>query len=435
MPKIAIIGAGQAGLILAHALLQRGHEVTVYSDRTADEWLHHSRPTGTAYLFAESIAIERELGLDHWSATMHEGWGIHIDIASPDGGAPMRILARTPLPGGAVDQRMKFHRWMNDLPAAGGELVIANVTVERLEEIAASADLTVIAAGKGELGRIIPRDAERSVYDKPTRHLAMAIVTNVAGWEEESGFTAVKYSQLGPLGEMFWVPFTHKTAGLSWSVIVEAQPGGPLDIFQGLTSGEEVVEAVRGIVREFAPWDYPKIPGMRYVADDPLGWLVGRFPPTVRTAYGRLPSGALVMPVGDTAVTFDPIGGQGGNHASRHARFLAEEITARGALPFDAAWMEDVWESHWDRNARDAYRFNNMFLEPPTPGLLELLTASARDSWIADNLLAFNMLRPRNFFPWILDQEETRRVIGTARRPASQTASCASLSVADGRSP
>lgn len=435
MPKIAIIGAGQAGLILAHALLKQGHEVSVYSDRTADQWLNESRPTGTAYLFAESIAIEQELGLDHWSAQMHKGQGLHIDIAAPDGGAPMRVLARTALPGGAVDQRLKFYRWMNDLAAAGGELIIESVTAERADLIAASADLTVIAAGKAELGRIVPRSAERSVYDRPARRLAMALVTDVTGWAGEAGFTAVKYSQLGPLGEMFWVPFTHKTAGTSWSVIVEAQPSGPMDIFQNMKSGEEVVEGVRRIVRDFAPWDYPKIAEMRFVDDDPFGWIVGAFPPTVRAAFGRLPSGALVMPVGDTAVTFDPIGGQGGNNASRHAKFLADEISARGVLPFDADWMEEVWETYWRRHAQHAYHFNNLFLEPPSPGLLELLGASAEDRWVADNLLAGNIMTPRNYFPWIANQAETQRVIRTARRPDLGYSSCASRRVVDGRSP
>ncbi|MGE0666148.1 MAG: styrene monooxygenase/indole monooxygenase family protein [Sphingomonadales bacterium] len=415
MRRIAIVGAGQAGLILAHALVGEGYHVTLYSDRTADQWLHEARPTGTAYLFAESIAIERDLGIDHWSAGMHAGQGMHIDVASPDGGIALRVLGHSARQGGAVDQRLKFHRWMNDLEAKGGEVVIESVTLERADAIAAASDLTIIAAGKAELGRIVPRDAARSVYDRPARRLAMAIVTGATGWAEEAGMTAVKYSQLGPLGEMFWVPFTHKTAGPSWSVIVEAQPGGPLDIFQSMQSGAEVVDAVRALVRTYAPWDYASIADMSLADDDPFGWLVGAFPPTVRVAFGRLPSGAAVMPVGDSATTFDPIGGQGGNNASHHAKFLADEIVARGVLPFDPAWMVATWETYWGRHARDAYRFNNLFLEAPTPGLLELLGAAARDRRVADQVLVANIMKPRNYFPWIEDGDATRQVIAAAR--------------------
>lgn len=52
MRRISVIGAGQAGLMLAHSLVRQGYEVTLYADRTADQWLTESRPTGTAYLYA-----------------------------------------------------------------------------------------------------------------------------------------------------------------------------------------------------------------------------------------------------------------------------------------------------------------------------------------------------------------------------------------------
>lgn len=409
MRRISIIGSGQAGLILAHALIRHGYEVTLYSDKTADDWLNASRPTGTAYLFAESIEIERDIGIDHWSHTMHKGEGMHVEMPLPDGGL-LSLVARTPCPGGAVDQRMKFHRWMNDLGDLGGRIVIESVDVAAAERIAASSDLTVLAVGKGDLGRVIPRDPERSVYDRPARNLAMAIVTDVKGWKDRSGVTAVKYSKL-PFGEIFWVPFTHKTAGPSWSLIVEAMPGGPLDRFGGLTSGPDVVETVRNLVREHAPWDEENVGTMRYVEGDDLGWLVGAFPPTVRAGYGHLPSGAMVIPVGDSSITFDPIGGHGGNNASHHARHVAAEIVARNIMPFDAQWAADMWERYWESRGKHAYRFNNMFLESDVPGLGALLQASAGDARVADALLGRNVMTPRNFFPWIENAEDAQAMI------------------------
>src|SRR4029077_1910630 len=57
MRNIAIIGSGQAGLLAAHGLINAGYKVTLYSDRTADQWLNESRPTGTAARFDISVIV------------------------------------------------------------------------------------------------------------------------------------------------------------------------------------------------------------------------------------------------------------------------------------------------------------------------------------------------------------------------------------------
>src|ERR1700709_877738 len=81
MRKIAIIGAGQAGCIFGYALIKRGYDVTLYSDRTPDQWLNHSAPTGSACLYARVIDIERELGMDYWSQDMFPAEGVLLESA------------------------------------------------------------------------------------------------------------------------------------------------------------------------------------------------------------------------------------------------------------------------------------------------------------------------------------------------------------------
>ena len=406
MRSISIIGAGQAGLITAIALLRQGHSVTVYSDKTADEWLNNSRPTGNAFLFDEALAIERKLGIDYFSESMYRGQGGYFEIATPDGQI-MPIFARYELPGAAVDQRLKFCRWMNQFEADGGRLIIESVTVGRAREIAAGSDLTLLAAGKAELGRLVPRDAERSVFEKPARNLAMVVVRNVRDWAEKIGFTPVKYSALGPvLGEIFWVPFTHKTAGATWSVVIEAVPGGPLDVFRGVQSGRELVERLRGAVERFSPQDLDLVGGMQYLDEDPLAWLTGSFPPTVRKAFAQLDRGELLMPIGDTAITFDPIGGQGANNASHHAKFVIDAIKARGDAPFDADWMQATFDGYRNYRGRYAYRFNNMMLEPP-PGFMALMGAAAADPKVGAATIGRYAGSPQGFFPWIEDPAAT----------------------------
>lgn len=64
--RIAVVGSGIVGLVAAHGLLAQGHEVTLYSDRSAEDWLHRSSPTGGAGRFHDALELERSLGLAHW---------------------------------------------------------------------------------------------------------------------------------------------------------------------------------------------------------------------------------------------------------------------------------------------------------------------------------------------------------------------------------
>ena len=111
MRKISVIGAGPAGLIFTYALVQGGYEVTLYSDRTPDQWLNHSTPTGTAGLYKPVVDIERELGMDFWSQDMHRMQGVLLDFKPTiDGAEKLVVCGSFGGDGGAIDQRMRVHR-------------------------------------------------------------------------------------------------------------------------------------------------------------------------------------------------------------------------------------------------------------------------------------------------------------------------------------
>ena len=65
MKRIAIVGAGQSGLQLALGLLDNNYEVTLCSDRSADE-IREGRVMSSQCMFDSALEIERELNLNYW---------------------------------------------------------------------------------------------------------------------------------------------------------------------------------------------------------------------------------------------------------------------------------------------------------------------------------------------------------------------------------
>jgi 2-polyprenyl-6-methoxyphenol hydroxylase-like FAD-dependent oxidoreductase len=417
MRKIAVVGSGIVGLLAAHALRHRGCPVTLYSDRTAEQWLHESRPTGTAARFEMALSFERELGLNHWDDVAPKGGGVFLTFCPTLRKPLIELRGRTPTPFQAVDMRLQCHRWMNDFD---GELVLEAVTIERLDAIAAQHDLTIVAAGKADLCRLFERDASRSTYDAPQRNLTMVIATGRMD-VDHCPFTPVKFEFLGTDGEIFFVPYLHKDKGPSWNIVIEAKPGSRIDRFGSVQSGEEALWIAKKVVSELFPWSGEWIREMDLA--DPLGWLSGRIAPTVRKPAAVLPSGRVVAALGDTAISYDPIAAQGANSGVKQTRHLVESIVTRGERPFDAQWIAETFDAFWNEHARHACTFNNMFLEPIPDAAKELLIAQVGSTGlpgdgsgpqrIADAFFA-NFNDPRLLTPAFTDMPRARAFIASA---------------------
>jgi len=65
MKRIAIVGAGQSGLQLALGLLGAGYDVTLYSDRSAQE-IRDGYVMSSQCMFDSALEIERNLNLNFW---------------------------------------------------------------------------------------------------------------------------------------------------------------------------------------------------------------------------------------------------------------------------------------------------------------------------------------------------------------------------------
>ncbi|WP_432035809.1 styrene monooxygenase/indole monooxygenase family protein [Streptomyces cucumeris] len=375
MRKILIVGAGQSGLQLALGLQSRGYEVTVMSNRTADE-IRSGRVMSTQVMFHTALQHERDLELNFWEEQAPRIEGLGVSIAGPPtpAGHPRAVDWLGPLDGYAqsVDQRLKMAGWLELFARRGGRVVVHGASVSDLAVFATAYDLVLVAAGKGELVSLFGRDSARSPYAAPQRALALAYVHGLGPRPEHPELDAVRCNLVPGVGELFVMPALTRS-GRADILFWEGVPGGPADVFQGVTDPSERLSLILELMERFTPWEYAR--ATKVELTDAGATLVGRYAPTVRHPVGELPGGGRVLGVADVVVTNDPITGQGANSAAKCAAGYLESIVEHGDRPFDADWMHRTFDRYW-ATARHATKWTNAMLAPPPEHIVGLLGAA-----------------------------------------------------------
>ncbi|GAA1118760.1 styrene monooxygenase/indole monooxygenase family protein [Nocardiopsis composta] len=417
MRRVLVVGSGQSGLQLALGLQAHGYEVTVMSARTPEE-IRHGRPMSTQLMFAPALRIEREMGLDFWSDRTPWCVGSRLSMAP----APARLAARFHLTwdegdyAQSVDQRVKMPAWLELFESRGGEVVYHTAMTSELESLTRLYDLTVIAAGKGELVELFDRNDEHSPYDRPQRMLSVIYLEGVRRPADDPD-PRLHVSFFPGTGEVVSMPGLTTTGRPCEIVMWEAVPGGPFDCWQDRPAPEAFLERTLKMLREYAPWEHELFTDA--VPTDRRCTLFGGYAPIVRHPVGRLSADSHVLGMADVVVANDPISAQGANNAARCADVYLKAILEHGDRPFDPAWMQRTFDVFW-QHAEHSARFSNLMLNPPEH-VQKALGAAQTNPAVARRLV-YGYNEPADFQHWLYTPEQVDAYLASVADQASAPA-------------
>ncbi|MFI6850304.1 FAD-binding oxidoreductase [Kitasatospora sp. NBC_00085] len=409
MRRIAVVGAGQAGLQLGLGLLAAGYRVTLVAERTPDQ-LRGGPVLSTQAMFGPALRIERSAGLDHWAGEAPAVRSVASVLAVPPGVRALDFTMTLDEPAQSVDQRLKLAHWLELFTERGGRVEYRSLDVAGLQQLAERHELTVVAAGRGPLAALFERDAARSCHDTPQRSLSCLYVHGV-GSPDPASEPRARMHALPGAGELYLQPAL-TLSGPCEILLWEALPGGPLDGFTDRPGPAEQLERIRGLLRAHLPWEAELWTGAE--PTDAGAGLFGAVTPTVRRPVARLGGGAEevhVLGIGDALVVNDPITGQGANSAARAADAYLRAITAHGEAPFTPAWMSDTFERFWQQHARHTVDFTTTMLA--VPDHLQTVFAAAAQHESVARRLADTYAEPSDYAAWLATPELTSAYLGT----------------------
>jgi hypothetical protein len=409
MRRVLVVGAGQSGLQLALGLNGEGYDVTLMSARTPQD-IRAGRPMSSQGMFHAALETERAQGLDLWDDQAPAFEGFRITLSAPPGEQALGFNAPLSHPGRSVDQRLKMAAWLELAEQRGVTVAYRAVEAAELAALAARFDLTVVAAGKGELVSIFDRDPRRSVFDAPQRGLAVAYVHGLA---PDPAFPRphIGFHAVPGLGELFVIPAL-TMSGPCDILFWEAVPGGPLDLWAGPgpMEPERHLSLTLDLAGKYVPWVADRAGDVRLT--DAHATLHGRYAPTVREPVARLGGDLAVLGMADVVVANDPITGQGGNTAAKCATAYLAAIRERGDRPFDEQWMRDTAEAFWFSTARAVTDWTNAMLRPMPPHVQRMIGAAAGNPAVASRF-ADGFSDPTDFDRWFMTPEAAERYLAS----------------------
>lgn len=377
MTTIGIIGAGVAGLHLGLHLLQQDLDVTIYTNRTADQVRDGKIMNSVAHMSA-TIDIERELGIADWPGTDAEySYHYHYNGWGDD----RRFTGKFEEPARILDYRIYLPELMAEFERRGGLLEIRDLSVAEIEQLTEVHDLVVVSTGKGEIGALFPRREEKSPYTSPQRKLAVGFWKGVAPRDPRG----VEISVAPPAGELLALPMW-SFSGPVHALLFESVPGGPQEALTDRRYEEDPAayrELTLQMLREFHPSVYERVNEAEFVLQsDARDILQGAVTPVLREDFVLLPNGRYLLALGDVHMTVDPVQAQGANSATYSAKVVADAI--REDRVFDERFMRKVARRRAERLEASTDWVNTIIQLPPAPQIPHLFSEMVHNPELAN---------------------------------------------------
>lgn len=407
MKNIAIVGAGQSGLQLGFELLNRaGFQVTLYTDKNAEQVLNSTAPP-VPIQFNPSLGYEKDLKLNFWQqeSALHID-GVRFQLFAPQGEKVLTIEAPLQVKAQTIDLRLKFSTWLQEFEKRQGKVVIADINVDLLEKAAKAHDALFVATGKNGFNTIFEQDNAKTRYNKPQRHLALFYTKGAElNYQDNPASGGSSYNIMQGAGELIMSPFLSKEKERIFYLLFEAVPGGPMDFFDKNQSAAQQLEKAKQFIKNHYPELFEMIKNTVIVGSSE--WVCGAITPYVRKPVGKLPSGNLVMAIGDMLILNDPVMAQGLNGASKLARHVANHITQEAT--FTKEWINEVFKSYW-QTAQYNNEITYAMLEGPQPHQQQLLFAASQHNSIANDFVN-GIGNAVSMYPWFGDPVEAERYL------------------------
>ncbi len=399
--RVAIVGAGEAGTPLALGLQAAGVDVTLVSDRSADD-IRSGGILSSQCVFGSALAHQHTL-TDKASARADEvgitGMSVAVEGLVPTWSARLEREALS------IDQRVKVADWIQQFVQAGGDFRIARADVRQLEMLAAAHDLVVVGTGKGELSQVFTTHRSRSPYDRPQRVSAVTYVRRADLEAPDASFIRLHIKP--GIGEFFTFPGL-TSSGPCQMLVFEAIPHGPMDWWDDVVTPQEHLQRTLDVLRRNFPDEAARFEGAELTDDGAV--LRGRVTPVVRHPVGVLPSGAIALGLADAVVLNDPLTGQGSNNATIAAYQYREAILRHRDRSFDRAWMERTFEEYWRAWAHWSTTWTNSLLAGLQPLQFRLVAEAAVHPALAEAIVG-GFDDPRTLFPWWSDERSAEEFI------------------------